>query len=85
MVSHAEAKCRHNINQSGEGEKEREEGSKEGGGRKGRRGKGFARTLYQELSFSWDLRRRVVFSGYDHDDDGGDQYFHLLMFLQATL
>ena len=36
MVSHAEAKCRHNINQSGgEGEKEREKGSKEGGGRKG--------------------------------------------------
>ena len=45
MVSHAEAKCRHNINQSGEEEKERGKGSKEGGGRKGRRGKGFARTF----------------------------------------
>ena len=36
MVSHAEAKCRHNINQSGEGEGEKErapkkeEGEKEG-------------------------------------------------------
>ena len=62
MVSHAEAKCRHNINQSGEGEKEREKGSKEGGGRKGRRRKGFARTLYQELRFSWDLLGEELFS-----------------------